>query len=501
MALTKKKKIRVLFFWPGIGDGYPLGIPILQSIVKRKGHEALVFSSGKYHSIPRSSRGLLYKSSDSKDLRPDKNEYMQAFAEGSNDFKKTVAKFKPDVIGMAVFSTNFLIGMAYYKSLPKKLRPFLLVGGVHSTLTPNETLEEDEIDAICVGEGELMMEGFLDKCETGSLDSRDFVDVPNLWHKGKNGEIIKNQTGFIADIEELPLPDMAGFGIKSKHFVGKKYRYISIELSRGCPMHCAYCCNDVYKKAVFGENRVKIRRMEPKTAIDRMIALKSMYEIEMFRFSDENFTATTIGWLKTFCVLYKQSIGLPFTISATASSLNAEKVMLIKDAGCVNANMGPESGNDDYRKTILRKKETDDMYIKARRLFEDYDIRVNANFLYGLPFQTEEVIQDTINFIKKLNCPISTEFFVPLPGSELYEKIVDMGIYKGLETDYDCYRSFGEPVFIPDEKTREDVIAQGRTMILYAKLPKSLNPIIKACEKESDDTNRILDVLDLIFAV
>jgi len=231
------------------------------------------------------------------------------------------------------------------------------------------------------------------------------------------------------------------------------------------------------------------------------VSIKSNHNVEMFRFVDENFTAASIDWLTEFSNSYKKSLGVPFTISATASSLSEEKVKLIKKAGCVNANIGPESGNDEYRKNVLKKNETDSTYITACRLFEDYNIRVNANFIYGLPFQTKEVIQDTVNLIKRLKCPISTEFFMPLPGSELYERVKSTGSYKDFESDYDCYRSVGEPIFVPEGKTREDIIAMSRTMILYAKLPDRLKPIIKLCEKETEGTNRILDAIDLIFAL
>lgn len=490
--------MKILFFWPGVQDQPSLGLPLLMTLLKNAGHEIGLFSTSEFHPYPRSVRGMLYKTSANRENKPDRMSYERDWSRGIQAFIAVVDKFGPDVIGMSAMSTNYLIGLKYLQALEPK--PFILVGGVHATLCPQEVLEHPFVDAVCVGEGEATILEFAKRIDTGALKTRKFSDVPNLWFKDTGSHIRKNQTGSFADLDSMPPVDPEYVGTFKSYFIGKEYINASFETSRGCPFSCTYCCNDAYKKAVFGSHKPSIRRMKPAKAIAHLQGIKEKATVTMVRFVDENLLTAPSDWLEEFCVLYKKEIRLPFQLMASANTITDERIRMIKEAGCVNINFGIESGNEKYRTQVLKKPITDKQLILARRVLEDYEIRASGGIMIGLPGQTNNIIWDTIRLIRKLRIPVSNEYFVPLPGSPMYNELIRDGSFKAFQEDYDCYRAMGEPIYIPHGMTKEEVVGIARTTLLYAHLPESLWPVVALCAKESETTDRLLDALEMIFA-
>lgn len=489
--------MRILFFWPGCRTSPSMGIPLLQTILKNAGHEVDLFSTSQFHDSPRSTRGLMFKSSDGKDRKPDPIRYKKDFERGRAALIEVINKFKPDVIGLSAMYTNYQIGMAYLHSIPNKF--FLLVGGVHASLCPDEVIADPLVDAVCVGEGERMILEFAKRWDSGSSKSPDFSGIPNLWYKDTVRNIQKNETGHFTDLEKLPPLDEDFVKPEIVHFVGKQYRTATIETSRGCPFNCSYCCNKNLMKSTFGKTKPFIRTLKPQIVVKNTRRLKDLLDLEMIRIVDENLLANPREWLDEFCSLYKSEIALPFAISASANVITEDRIKMIKEAGCVNINFGLESGNESYRMKVLNKPLKDKHFLQARRILEDYDIRSNAGVMLGLPGQTRQIIEETICMFRKLRVPVSSAFFIPLPGTTLFGDLKARG-WEGLKDDYDNYRAMGEPVYIPETMSKQEIIGISRTMLLYATLPESLWPVVKLCEIETEETNRLLDILELIFA-
>ncbi len=95
--------------------------------------------------------------------------------------------------------------------------------------------------------------------------------------------------------------------------------------------------------------------------------------------------------------------------------------------------------------------------------------------------------------------PVSSAFYIPLPGTALFDDLKAKG-WEGLKDDYDNYQAMGEIVYIPETMSKQEIIGISRTMLSYASLPESLWPAVKLCEIETEETNRLLDILELIFA-
>ncbi len=108
---------------------------------------------------------------------------------------------------------------------------------------------------------------------------------------------------------------------------------------------------------------------------------------------------------------------------------------------CVTISIGVESGNPNVRQKILKKYTSNEVILKAFDLAKKYNIRTTANYIIGLPYETEEDVWESIEFNKRLNpLSVAVHYFVPFIGTELYDICVKEGFYKGFDPNADVYR-------------------------------------------------------------
>jgi len=107
---------------------------------------------------------------------------------------------------------------------------------------------------------------------------------------------------------------------------------------------------------------------------------------------------------------------------------NEDKVKILKDMGCATIAFGIECGNEEFRRSVLGRFTPNEQIIKAFRLCKKYGIRTTANNMFGFPYETEDLIFDTI----KLNIEVSADsyslsIFAPYIGTRLHEICVREG--------------------------------------------------------------------------
>src|SRR5579872_2950005 len=181
---------------------YPLGVGFLGTLLKQQGHEVRIF---------------------------DQN------VEGLDDtgLFKLVADFQPHVAGFSVITPNYPVAREQIHKL-KQLHPEVkvLAGGIHATLFPDDLIA-DGADVVVLGEGEPVIL----ELATRLMDGRDPGDLPGLLFRANNGEVVRTgghcQT---TSLNDLPFVDRSLYNLP-------KYTHHSMLASRGCPHHCAFCCN------------------------------------------------------------------------------------------------------------------------------------------------------------------------------------------------------------------------------------------------------------------
>jgi radical SAM superfamily enzyme YgiQ (UPF0313 family) len=146
-------------------------------------------------------------------------------------------------------------------------------------------------------------------------------------------------------------------------------------------------------------------------------------------------------WVIEFTEEYvAEGLDMPFFCQTRADILvrHEDMVARMADAGLRGYFIGFESGNDRVLK-FIRKGTTVEQNLEAARICRKYDIKIWANYMMGLPTETEEEVMDTVRLMKEIDPDYySPAFFTPHPGTDLYDYAVQHDLSR--ITDYDSYR-------------------------------------------------------------
>lgn len=434
-------KARILFIYPNYESEFriPLSITILSSCLKKSGHIIDLFDTTFMTPNYNKDTELMEKKGLVEETNL--NDYIGDIEEKDipEELLKKVSDFNPDLIAISLLERNFFVAKELMKLIKKNFSVPLIVGGIFPTIVPDMIINLHFVDIICVGEGEEAIVNLADKI----VNEENIYEIKNLWFK-KDGKVIKNPVRPLVDLDDLPYPDWSLFDERHmwKPFVGKVYKGGSFEFSRGCLNNCSFCVAPSLRKAQ-GYPKPYLRRKSTRRMIDEIKYMKDKFDFNMVSFGDTNFLLLMDkDDLDEFEKLWVREIKLPFTIQSEAKTITNDSARILKNMGCVAISIGVESGSKEIREKIMHKYISDEEIFNAFRAAERFGIRATANYIVGVPFETEEQIFESINFNLKLNPEsIAVHHFTPFLGTELYDICIKNGFIKGFTEEGDVYES------------------------------------------------------------
>ncbi len=483
---TGDKKLKVLFIYPEMAEhgNIPIALTILTAVLRKAGHSVTIFDCSVY--VPKNDLVKAFEEIGMFKVAPPLSiprPVSKCIENMEEDLIKIVKACDAKLIGITTNTGTFSLGLKCSKILKKHFPSiYIIFGGIHPTICPDEVIREPSVDMICIGEGE---DALLEICDTFDNDINKIKSIKNIWFKDKsNPELIyKNPLRDLIELDSLPPQDFSDFNEYDfyRPLDGKMYKMMYTEISRGCIFNCSYCANHVLKN-IFKKCGPYHRRKSPEKTIEQLKYLKDKYKFEMIRFWDEDFTVFSIGYLKKLAELYKREIQLPFLIYAGTRTISEDKVSVLKDMNCVTIAMAIESGNEWMRKYILNRNISDDDIIRKYDIVKKSGIRVSAYNMIGLPFETREMIFETIHLNRKINpATSSVSIFKPYPKTRLYEIVKDFGFLKS-QPQYLIEKSDIDSPFIKNE----EINGLQRTFALYTKVREKEFPLLKKCEKDEE---------------
>lgn len=332
------------------------------------------------------------------------------------EFINEIKKISPDLICFSSTTNQYpfvKLFSAWIKE-EEELDIPILSGGVHTTLSHEEVIADDNIDMICVGEGEYPLLELANNLEGG----KTIDNIKNLWIK-KDNKIIKNPLRLlISNLDDLPFPDYDLFGY-GKVLARNNYT-ATFMAGRGCPFNCTYCCNHALRSIYQGKGQY-VRYKSVEYILQEIESITERYDVKRIAFDDDTFTLSS-RWTKEFCEKYSKRFDLNFSGNARVDVINKEKLLMLKNAGCDYIHFGIESGSEWLRKNVLKRDITNEQIIKAFKNAHELGMKTYSYSMVGIPFETPEMIQETIN-LNKLISPdmIQVSVFYPYPHTELWE--------------------------------------------------------------------------------
>jgi hopanoid biosynthesis associated radical SAM protein HpnJ len=254
-------------------------------------------------------------------------------------------------------------------------------------------------------------------------DGQTWGSIPGLSYRNESGVIVHNpERAILENMDALPFvtPVYKRDLVMENYFIGYlKHPYISIYTGRGCKSHCTFC---LWPQTV-GGHRYRTRSVDH--VIEEIVwAQKNFPQNKEFFFDDDTFTDNLPRAEEIASRLGK--LGIQWSCNAKAN-VPRETLKKLKDGGLRLLLVGYESGNQQILHNIKKG-----MRIEVAERFtkdcHDLGIAIHGTFILGLPGETKETIQETINFARRINPhTIQVSLAAPYPGTFLFDQAVKNG--------------------------------------------------------------------------
>ncbi|TFF96900.1 MAG: B12-binding domain-containing radical SAM protein, partial [Promethearchaeota archaeon] len=260
-----------------------------------------------------------------------------------NSIRDKILQFKPDYVGISCCYTYQIEYTLKIAKIAKNLGSKTVLGGWHPTLVPEETLKTSSVDIIVRGEGEITFRELIKN------DSP--VGIKGLSYK-EDGKLIHNEDRELMDLTNARIVNRSlrySDGKKFYNFFG--FPIDCMEVSRGCPFSCEFCC-------IHNFYRHKYRKRSIKSVIKELKIMESQYNCSDFIYIvDDNFVVDYKFVMDLCDAIIDNGIKKYFFSQARVDMIvkHPEVFEKMAQAGFVLLFIGLESFSDQTLETINKQ--------------------------------------------------------------------------------------------------------------------------------------------------
>ncbi|HAT48778.1 MAG: B12-binding domain-containing radical SAM protein [Nitrospirae bacterium] len=346
-------------------------------------------------------------------------------------------RFRPQMLCLTAVSTQYPL-INDVARIAKEIDPtlFIILGGHHASLQPEDAILNPSLDAICVGEGDRAIVALADQLSAGKTPS----GISGLWIKSKGGDRAENieknpQDRFLDDLDQLPFINRKLWS----RWIFDESKMPSVLVGRGCPYRCTYCSNHAMQKLAKGKY-VRFR------STDHLIAEIAAIVTDNPKVEDIYLEVETIGVYPEYCLelgakllafnnTRKRPLSFGANIAPTKRLLAKPDLLdeilgLFHKAGVRFLNIGLESGSERMRKEVLKRPDHSnpaliDFCLRAR----SHGIDINLFILFGLPTETPAEYLETVQVARACKPNrVYHSIFYPYPGTDLHHHAMADGL-------------------------------------------------------------------------
>lgn len=397
---------------------------------------------------------------------------------------------EPDFVGLSGLITT----LKWQKWLAKTLRELLpnaviaSGGGLATEFDGNLFQWIPELDAICVGEGESVIEDMVASCgKPGKKvyhgvrnQSMDFLPLPDF-------TVIPKE-----ELEKyIAVPVWGGLAKNSSSTSFESKRSLSLISSRGCPFSCKFCYRKMQGGREYGTHSAS-------RVAGEMLSLYLGYHLDFVGIIDDNFTANKERVKKICSLLDGENIAWG---THGRMDMADERLEWMAQTGCKYLGFGAESASANVLKSMgkggkivdssltktLNEYSAPGIMVEAIKKCLAVGIHPNCTWIMGFPGESLEDLKISVAFIlwQKGIYPspesVNQRMFVATayPGTEMFSMPVvreKLGNVFGIKFD-----EFGQPVFNEslenyvlqlDDATK--LIGNGKEILNYSAMPDDI---------------------------
>ena len=340
-----------------------------------------------------------------------------------------IKEIKPDIVGIHA-TTPLMNQLRDISLITKDISKNIQVvgGGPHPTALPEETLKESMLDIICVGEADYT---FADLCDGNKLSN-----IQGIYYRDGDGVGYTGIRPVVENLDDLPMPAWELYPPsdyqKISRLIARNPPVTTAEFSRGCVYLCDFCASKMTMTRGY-------RKKSPERCAEEVKYMKSIGFRE-FWLADDIFTSDQQWAFDVSEAIAKSGTNITWTCSngIRVESANRNLFKMMRKAGCYRVSFGFESGNDEVLKAFGKGgRASVEEGRRAVREAQEAGIEVNGFFLLGLSGDTEETMNDTIEFARSL-APMDLLKFgmaVAFPGTDMFNNYAEKGLVKSYNWD------------------------------------------------------------------
>ena len=317
-----------------------------------------------------------------------------------------------DVVGIGIHTGNALRGYELGR-LARERGAFVVFGGIHASLFPDEVREQGAAHAVVTGDGDLVWSQVLGDCESAA-PAADY-----------EGGRVAGDAFVPARWDLLP---------------ADKYMWASVQTVRGCPKHCSFC-------SVWRTDGQQPRQRHVDAVVREVVALRR----KGFRFivlADDNFYPVTLAdlaaadrrtdksQLASLVALRQERFDLMaqleqlpkdtvfFTQITMEAAEDPEFLDAMRRARIRGALVGVESVTPEGLKAIYKNfNEAGESLVDRLQTFRKHDLHVLGSFIFGLPTDTPATFDATADLAHRAGVTFAQFVMLqPLPGTLDFQK-------------------------------------------------------------------------------
>ena len=329
-----------------------------------------------------------------------------------DSLKDLVNSYSKVIIAISFTTIQLFEIRELVESLRRKFheRSLIIAGGSHPTGDPLGTLKMG-IDIVVVGEGEQTIIEVMNKVITDG----DIGDVKGIAYYNEDGKYI--YTGRRAPIDLSKFPP----------FPIKNTRFGAIEITRGCPYVCYFCQTPYISGTTPRHRSIKSICKYVQILADHYGDLTDIRFItpNAFSYGSEDGKSLNLEKFEDLLLNVREIIGEKgrMFVGTFPSEVRPEHItqdtlsLVLKYGNNDNITVGAQSGSQKVLDLCHRGHKIDEIY-RAVDLTLKNNLKINVDFIFGLPGEKIEDIKSTIEMMKNLakkGARIHAHSFIPLP--------------------------------------------------------------------------------------
>ena len=428
-------------YWPYVseGDNYLVqqALPALAAVARAAGHEVRAI-----------------------DCLPLKMGWRSLFEE--------IKAYKPDVIGCGENHALYTNEALKFFKMCREAAPEAktIAGGGHFSNMSHRYAAQSDIDAICIGEGEVTFEALLNAF---AENDPDLSGVDGIAF-GEGDEVVTTTPRkLVKDLDTLPLP---AYDLLPMHLYGRS-RYLfspsgaTMHHSRGCTSKCSFCAWwTTMADRTIDENGKTILSPRWRTkSVDRVMEemelLYYRYGKRGFVWVDESWNIDprfNLGFAEAMIESGMKTKWMTF-MRADCVVRDEEKGILAAqvEAGMRHILIGVERAEDDTLKGLDKRFYTGGVAERAIRIFKEKypEVFIQATFIVGVKHETRDTLKLQVDMAKKIDVDFPAFHpITPVPGTPIFDDAIANGHIT--EEDFDNF-DWMSPVLDSDYLNRDEI--------------------------------------------